>query len=89
MLRKTVFFIIFAACAFAAALHSSPVFQRTFQTGFSGAPIIVCISGLTSFGTGTLFAGTANCPAPQTNGHPPQIKNAALAKFISALSVIL
>jgi hypothetical protein len=47
---------------FAAARHSSPVFHNTFQFGFRGAPMTLCISGLTSPGTGKVFAGTCSEP---------------------------
>src|ERR1700682_4271100 len=49
---------VLAACALAAARHSSPVFHKTFQVGLRGAAIIFCISGLTSVGTGRVVAGT-------------------------------
>ena len=52
--------IVLAACALAVALHSSPVFHRTFQLGLRGAAMIRCISGLTSRGTGKVFAGNGS-----------------------------
>jgi hypothetical protein len=41
------------------AFHSSGVFGKTFQVGLMGAPMILCICGLTVVGTGRVRAGAS------------------------------
>ncbi len=87
----------FAACASAAVLHCSPVVHKTFQAGLSGAAMSFCNWGLTSVGTGMVFAGTwrgASVPssasaAPETEAKAAHASRRNLVSFIVELSPVL
>src|ERR1700744_3573417 len=87
--------MVLAAALSAAALHSSSVFPSTSQPARRGAPMSFCISGLTSVGTGRLFAGTCKgagavsllCAAPReqagtTHARMVQTRAADLVMFM-------
>jgi hypothetical protein len=52
--------IAVAADASTIDFQSSTVLGRNVEAGLRGAPMIVCISGLTVAGSGTLRAGISN-----------------------------